>query len=285
MRHATFWRVAVIIVTAGGLGLAGAGTALAGGTAAPDLDVTIGTASAFVQVTGDTLVRYGAPAPDSTATVSGSVTGIPAGLTSVVVTLLARPFAAAAFASTGRQATVTPAADGSATYSFSVKPTLATSYEVQVSEGSTIVPLATVTSVAATVYVIPDVTVAGSGPCSRPTCTGTLTITSRIPAAAYATEAPKPLKLYTGMRKSPGRTPAAPANLSLTPTAYQPVAEPKLSAVRYTVRYNFKVGASDGYQWKINYCTTDTEAQDGLGLPHPHGCGDPTVRATASYLG
>jgi hypothetical protein len=284
MRHATFWRVAVIIVTAGGLGLAGAGTALAGRTAAPDPDVTIGTASAFVQVTGDTLVRYGRPpGPDSSATVSGSVTGIPAGLTPVVVTLLDRPFHAAAFTSTGAQATLTPAADGSATYSFSVTPTLATSYKVQVSEVGALVPLTT--SAAATVYVIPDVTVAGSGPCSRPTCTGTLTITSRIPAAAYATEAAKPLKLYTGMRKSPGRTPAAPANLSLTPTAYQPVAEPKLSAVRYTVRYSFKVGASDGYQWKINYCTTDTEAADGLGLPHPHGCGNPTVSATASYLG
>ena len=76
MRNARFWRLAVIITAAGGLSLGAAGTALAGGGARSDLGVTIGTTSTFVPVSGDTLVRFGAPAPEDTANVSGSVTGI-----------------------------------------------------------------------------------------------------------------------------------------------------------------------------------------------------------------
>ena len=63
MRNARFWRLAVIITAAGGLSVATAGTALAGGGARSDLDVTIGATSAFIPVTGDTLVRYRAPFP------------------------------------------------------------------------------------------------------------------------------------------------------------------------------------------------------------------------------
>ena len=282
MRRARFWRLAVITIAAGGLSLAGTGTALAGSVAGPGLDVTLDTASSFVPVTGDTLVRYGAPAADSTATVSGSVTGIPAGWTSVAVTLLDRPFHAAAF-STGPQATLTPAADGSATYSFSVTPTLATSYEVQVSETAGGAPL--VTSVPRTVYVIPDVTAVGSGPCNRPVCTGSVVITARYPAAAYGAESTKKLELYSGLRESAGSTPAGPAKLRLEATARRVVLEPKLSTVQYTAGYSFNVGTAAGYQWKINFCTVNTEATDGIGLPGHHGCGDPVVSATAPYLG
>jgi hypothetical protein len=282
MRKARFWRLAVIITTAGGLSLAGAGTALAGGGARSDLAVTIETASAFVQVSHDTLVRYGAPAPAGTATVSGSVTGIPAHLTSVVVTLLAKPFGATTFTGTGRQAKVRPAADGSAGYSFPVTPDLATSYEVAASETGAGTPLAT--SVPRTVYVIADVT-ATVTKCSRPTCTGTLVVTARFPPSAFKTESVKHLWLYGGLRQSAGSTPAGPDKLRLEGWARTAVPDPGLSTIRYNVGFQFSVGPVDGYQWKINYCTRDTEASDGIGLPGPHDCGDPVVSATAPYLG
>jgi hypothetical protein len=280
MRNARFWRLAVIITTAGGLSLAGAGTALAGGAARSDLDVTIGTTSAFVPVSHDTLVRYQAPAPADTATVSGSVTGIPADLTSVVVTLLDKPFGAAAFTSTGPQAILRPGGDGSATYSFSVIPDLATSYEVQVSAAGH----SAVTSAAQTVYVIPDVTVTGSTACTRPTCKGDLIVTARFPPAAFATESVKRLRLYYGFRKSADGTPAGPDQLHLSGSPKTVVPNQDLGTMRYNVGYEFNVG-TEGYQWKVNYCTPDSEATDGIGLPGRHGCGNQTVSAAAPYLG
>jgi hypothetical protein len=283
MRNARFWRLTVIACTAGGLSLAGAGPALAGGSARADLGVTIDTASAFVQVGPDTLVRYGAPAAQSTATVSGSVTGIPPGLASVVVTLLAKPFGAPAFAA-GQQSTLRPAADGSATYSFRVTPHQAASYEVTVSATGAGAPL--VTSGPRAVYVIPDVTVTTSpSTCARPTCTGTLVVTARLPAAAFAAESAKPLELYSGLRQAADRTPAAPARLRLQAAARHPARDPARGTVRYTFGYSFNIGPTQGYQWKINYCTADTEAADGIGLPGPHNCGDPVVSASAAYLG
>jgi hypothetical protein len=283
MRNARFWRLTTIVAAAGGLSLAGAGPALAGGAARADLGVSIDTASAFVQVGPDTLVRYGAPAAQSTATVSGSVTGIPAGLASVVVTLLAKPFGATAFVAVrGQQATLRAAADGSATYSFPVTPDRATGYEVTVSEAGA----ALKTSDPRTVYVIPDVTVTDSATtCARPTCTGTLTVTARIPAAAFAAESAKRLELYSGLREAPDRTPAGPARLGLMAAARHLVLNSAQGTVRYTFGYSFNIGPTEGYQWKVNYCTADTEAADGIGLPGPHGCGDQVVSASAPYLG
>jgi hypothetical protein len=279
MRNARFCRLAVIITTAGGLSLAGAGTALAGGGARSEPDVTIGTASAFVQVSGDTLVRYGAPA---TATVSGSVTGIPADLSSAVVTLLEKPFGARAFISSRKQAILTPAADGSAPYSFAVRPDLATTYEVTVSETGAGTPIAT--SAPRTVYVIPDVT-ATAAKCARPTCTGNVVVTARFPPSAFKTESVKRLWLYGGLRQSATSTPAGPVELRLEGWAKTAVPDPDLHTMRYNVPFLFNVGPVEGYQWKINYCTQDTETTDGIGLPGHHGCGRQAVAAAAPYLG
>jgi hypothetical protein len=280
MRNARFWRLAVIITTAGGLSLAGAGQALAGRA---DTGVTIGAASAFVQVSGDTLVQYGGPAAVSDATVSGSVTGLPANLAAPVVTLLARPFGATAFAGLGQPVPVRPAADGSASYSFTVTPELATEYKVQVS-GSAGGP-ALATSATQAVYVTPYVTVTGGTTCPRPHCTGTLVITATYPPAAFATESAKPLRFYQGIRQSASIIPAAPQRLSLAVTARHDVTDQKHSTVRYHAGYEFNIGPVNGYQWKINYCTANTEAADGVGLPGHHGCGKQFVSATAPYLG
>jgi hypothetical protein len=280
MRNARFWRLAVIITAAGGLSLAGAGQALAGRA---DTGVTIGAASAFVQVGGDTLVQYGGPAAVSGATVSGSVTGLPANLAAAVVTLLARPFGATAFAVAGKPVTVQPGADGSAAYSFTVTPGLATQYRVQVS--GTAGGAALATSATQAVYVTPYVTVTGGTTCPRPHCIGTLVITATYPPAAFATEAAKPLRFYQGIQQSARVVPAAPRRLSLAVTARHNVTDPKHSTVRYHAGYDFNIGPVNGYQWKINYCTASTEALDGVGLPGRHGCGDPSVSATAPYLG
>jgi hypothetical protein len=280
MRNARFWRLAVIIAAAGGLSLAGAGTALAGGATRAGLSVTIGTTSDFVPVDGHTLVRYGAPFPQQTATVSGTVTGVPAGLATLTITLLARPFGATAFTGASGPATLRPAA-GSAPYTFPVRPSLATSYEVAISATAA---TGAVTSAASTVYVIPDITVAGLK-CTRPACSGRLVLTSRIPPAAFTAESAKKLDVYRGLRELADRTPAEPATLKLSGTASSVVRDAASSTVQYTVPYGFKIGATDGYQWKINYCTLDTESTDGVGLPGGHNCGDKTISTQLPYLG
>lgn len=280
MRNARFWRLAVIITTAGGLSLAGAGTALAGGATRADLSVTIGTTSDFVPVDGNTLVRYGAPFPQQAAHVSGTVTGIPAGLATLTITLLAKPFGAAAFTSAAEPATLKPAG-GSAPYTFPVRPSLATTYEVAISPTAVTGAL---TSAATTVYVIPDITVTGLK-CTRPACSGQLVITSKIPPDAFTSESAKKLDVYRRLRVLADRTPAEPATLALSGTASSVVRDKAASSVQYTVRYGFKIGATDGYQWKINYCTLDTESTDGVGLPGGHSCGDETISTDLPYLG
>ena len=280
MRNARFWRLAVIITAAGGLSVATAGTALAGGGARSDLDVTIGATSAFIPVTGDTLVRYRAPFPADTAHVNGSVTGIPATVTAMVVTLLKKPFGATTYLSTGLRANLLPTG-GTAAYTFPVRPAVATSYEVAVSPTAT---SAALTSGPQTVYVLPDVTAAGLK-CARPSCSGQLVITAQFPPSAFGTESTKKLDVYQGLRKQANRTPAEPATLSLAGPPTHVAQDATNSTVQYTVHYGFNIGPADGYQWKISYCTPDTEATDGIGLPGSHGCGQKTISTNAPYLG
>jgi hypothetical protein len=141
-----------------------------------------------------------------------------------------------------------------------------------------------VTSAAQTVYVIPDITVTGSTACGRPTCTGELIVTARYPESAFPTESVKHLRLYGGIRQSADGTPAEPDQLHLSGWPDHAVSNQDLGTVRYNVGYQFDVG-TEGYQWKINYCTPDSEATDGIGLPGRHGCGNQAVSAAAPYLG
>ena len=281
MRNASFWRLAVIAVTAGGLSLAGAGSALAGESGSAGVAVTIGTASSFVPVSGDTMVVGGGPAAESTATVSGTVTGIPAAVTSVVVTLLAEPFQGHAFASTGQQV-MAPVVSGAADYSFPVQPELATAYEAQVS--AVAVGALPTTSTARTVYVIPQVTAVTTACTTRPVCHGILTITARYPASAFASESAKNWYTYAGIRRSATTTPGAPARLAIGPRPTHIVADQARDTVRFSVGFGFSLGTG-GYRWKLSYCAKDTESLDGVGLPGQHGCGDAKVSATAPYLG
>jgi hypothetical protein len=280
MRHGRFWPVAVIVAAAGGLSLAAAGPALAGKSGRSGLAVTISTASAFVQVDGNTLVRFGGTPADATATVSGTVAGIPASQPSAVVTLLDEPFGGDTFAGASQQLTVNRSADGTASYAFRVTPKLATRYEVQVTAG----PVTPAASASPTVYVIPQLTVSGATACTRPVCNIHLTVRAAYPASAFPAESAKNFYLYGDFRHSATTTPAVPAELRLSGRAAHPIRDAAHDTVTYSVGATYNIGTG-GYQWKINYCTQDNEILDGMGLPGHHGCGDPTVSATAPYLG
>ena len=42
---------------------------------------------------------------------------------------------------------------------------------------------------------------------------------------------------------------------------------------------------NDAYHWDWNACSKDTEAEDGIGLPGHHGCGDERILDSAPYVG
>jgi len=52
----------------------------------------------------------------------------------------------------------------------------------------------------------------------------------------------------------------------------------------YTITFSFQVG-DDALHWAYRACRKATEAEDGLGLPGNHGCGDARVLQSASYVG
>jgi hypothetical protein len=249
--------------------------AQAASQAAPHLTIGArGTAYGSVKgkVLGHALVSYQAAGQDK-ATVSGTVTGNQAG---DVALLLAKPFKTAAYTATGQQ--VTLAAAGSGTYSFSVVPSLATSYEVRLT-GS-----ATATSGPATVYVESG----GHGfkahqKCSAGKCRFWYTGSQILPASAYNTESHKHVYMYLAQwysAKHPAKW------YSLTKSAKTSKAK-RINGHEFELTFTWYIHTRTGQNyWLPLSCTKDSESKDGLGLPGHHGCGAKRVSVKApGYLG
>jgi hypothetical protein len=270
MQKSRLGRGTAVIAAACGLAGAGAGTAVAapgGHATAAAPSITITTKSGLPKVGGHTLVTF--LGTQRTATISGSVTGATAG---DPATLLAKAHGASTYSQAG-----TPVKLGSTgTYSFKVTPSVATSYEVQVGSG---------TSGSAMVYVTPHASVTGKRSCTRPVCHIKLRVWVKVPSAAYAKEAAKHWYLYSRLRLSAGREPAAFKALELNHSATASKAT-KLHSYEFvvTLRYAFKIG-NDAFRWAVNFCTRDSETADGIGLPGTHGCGNKWISATSAYLG
>jgi hypothetical protein len=280
MRTSRWWRAGAVTAAAMTLPLALSGTAVAAsGAATAASGVTIGiiARSGLPRVSGHTLVAHRGPAGVGSATVSGSVSGAAKGDRA---TLWFKSFRSGKFA---RSRSVTLSGSRNAPYSFSVRPETVTSYQVRVSgRGVTGSPASQVRNV----YVEGLGSVSGKRGCSRPVCRITLRLWVTIPASAYRTEAAKHWYLYLGLRLSSWRTPPAPRSLSLSHTATASKPQRRhLWQFAVTLRYRFRIGKSDGYTWRVNFCTRDTVTADGLGLPGHHGCGDKRISATTGYLG
>jgi len=210
----------------------------------------------------------------NTAIISGDVTGAADG---DVVTLLAEPFGAKAFAPTGTPITLSsPAA--TTPYSFAVQPSVATKYEVQVSTSGTV----DVTSSVATVYVGYSVAYGKNHTkCTRTTCTFWYLGYTFVPASAYNTEAPKHLYLYLSVGY-----PRLPKYYTLSKNAKATKAK-KINSGEYvqTLTFHIKLRHGGYATWSTFWCTKDTETGDGLGLPGHHGCGDKTISDKVVYVG
>jgi hypothetical protein len=277
MLKSRFWRGAALVAAVCGLVGAGAGTAVAASPAAA-ISFTIASKSALKPVSGHTLVVFLGTGNTAAATVSGKATGAPI---ADQVTLMAEKFGATTYSATGTPMTVTSANQGS--YSFTVRPGLATSYKVEVTDSGTVVATSTVKTM---VYVVSPASLSGKTGCSRPTCHITLKVSVKVPISAYGAETAKHWYLYSRLFLSKHGEPKPPKLLELnhSATASKPA---KLHTYEFTVtiRFTFRIGAHDGYRWAINFCTKDSEAKDGVGLPGGHGCGNKWISADPAYLG
>lgn len=279
MRMSRIWRWIAPAAVAGGL-VAASGAVPAEAASTATYGVTISATSPHYpgatkgKVDGYALVAYKTTYHNfDAAVVSGDVTGAASG---DVVSLLDEPFGAKTFKPTGAQQTLTGTSPES--YSFTVKPTVATRYEVEVTTGSTL----DATSVTQTVYVTE-----GTGAAhARKTCRATRCVYSydvyvTLPASAYKTESAKPFYLYQAVTY----TRALPKYYYRTKTARASKAK-RVHAGEYEIALTFYIPLRHGEaSWYTNFCTKDTESRDGLGLPGRHGCGDKRVPLTVIYLG
>lgn len=244
------------------------------GAATPAITLT---ANSKWRVTHDVLVMYQGGS-EAKAKISGTLTGAAKG---EVVTLMATQFGATTATSAG---TVTLGSTHKS-YSFTVTPTLATAYQAVLSQGSTTLA----TSKTKTVYVTWNGWFSGDKACARPICRERLRVVETMPPSALATEMAKREYPYFNVNLSNSGAPAQPQWVYLGrghPTVSKPTELTPGKFVFY-VNYRFFVG-NHGYYWMWAYCSKDSLATDGLGLPGTHSCGLKRVRSdsyTNGYLG
>ena len=104
-----------------------------------------------------------------------------------------------------------------------------------------------------------------------------------VPPSALQTEMSKPLYLYFGLNLAPTKSASARRNGCRSEAGHGLVmASQRISADQFseTVTFSFTVG-NDAYHWAWTMCPKDTEAEDGIGLPGHHGCGDQRVLYSA----
>jgi hypothetical protein len=231
-------------------------------------------------VTGDVYVVY-QDGKYASAQVHGRITGTASG---EVARVYAQQFPYSR-APVPVSSVILEPAGGTASYTFSVTPTLATRYQVKLFRSSTAqAPLGS--SAVSTVYV----TVTGisneATTCQRPVCHETLHLRVKVPAAAMSTELAKRWYPYFAIRLAPDKSPPAPKVLRRGAASPRVTASRRISATQFglTYSFSFRVG-NNAYNWDQALCARDTEARDGIGLPGSHTCGDSHVLASAPYLG
>jgi Protein kinase domain len=272
--------IAAVIVAAAGLAaglLPGILTAGPAGTTA----VAISVKSAQPAVNGDVYVVY-LDGEQANAEVYGEVRKAANG---EVAELYKQQFPFNNAPALVSSVTLHPAGT-TASYEFQVTPTLATRYRVELFKSSTAsTPLAT--SGAATIYVsVIRYTTAKTKTCSRPVCYLSEQLVELVPPSALQTEMSKSLYVYFGINLASNVEPAPPQWLMLGAGNGHATAPRRISADEfgYTVTFSFPIG-TDAFHSSWRLCTKNTEAEDGIGLPGQHGCGDERILRTVSYLG
>lgn len=246
--------------------------------------IPIAATSGLAPVSGDVYVDYH-DGSDSTVKITGGITKAASG---EVVRLYAQQFPYVSAPVPAGSDTLAPVGS-TATYTFQVTPVLATRYRAELFQNSTATAPLGVSAVT-TVYVTAIPVRTGIIDCgtSRPVCHLTETHTVWVPAAALQDEVSKEWYAYLGVNLAPAGSGVPPLPSRLRLGAGGPVFD-KVQLVAsdefsVTVSYTFNISYG-GAHFYSTVCSKDTEAQDGIGLPGSHGCGDAQIPGNHQYLG
>jgi eukaryotic-like serine/threonine-protein kinase len=230
---------------------------------------------------GDTYVLYDPHAKMAGAFLSGAIAHATTG---EVAQLYAQQFPYTSPPEPAGSVTLHPNG-GTAAYSFTLSPALATRYQVRLLRSTAAAtPLAV--SAIKTVYVVgyaayfsnPDSAPINMGlcPAGQSACTATFPVTVYVPPAALRGEMSQREYVY----RPPAGTAAGRAT-SLQRDNGATISAPQRVG---TDAYEVVVSLSSAAGPAFGYCTEQTEAQDGIGLPGPSACGSANVPATAEYI-
>lgn len=235
--------------------------------------IMIAAHSPLPKVSGHTWVVYKTTG-FRRATISGTVSGA---VTGDIATLWSRPFGASAFAATASTETLTSDGVTPTPYSFSVTPSRATAYKVQVTTGATM----DVTSSRVTVYVTEGGKLSNKHTrCTSTSCKFSYKLTEFLPAAAYRTETHKHFYEYLAVGY-----PTLPRRYTLDRSATASRIR-KINSGEFAVTFTWHVTLHHGAaNWTTVVCTKDSESKDGMGLPGRHGCGDTHISRKVNYIG
>ena len=260
-----------LLVTVAASAVLGTAAVPAGAASSRSPSVSIVANSHLQRVSGDVLVAYSA-GKFASATISGTVTDGHGDR----IRLFALRFNNRTFTPDG------PSRAVGGKYSFTVQPSVETRYLVELTSGHSVVAK----SKSVAVYVEATVRPTGGGACRRSPCMQTLHVSVHVPPSAYRREVGKHWFLYSGLRLGrPGHIPPLPRFLSLDRHARASKARrARADEFLVTLRFTFNI-RGDSYRLAMNYCTKDSLAADGLGLPGHHFCGNRRIKLNARYLG
>jgi serine/threonine-protein kinase len=272
-RQAMVIALAVVAVVVAGAATAGA-LAFRGH---PSLSVRIAASSALPPAGGDDVyVRY-RDGQQASARISGQVSGAKNG---EIARLYAQPFPYHNAPAPAGSLPLHPVG-ATASYTFTVTPTLATRYQVKLFKNAAAAkPLATSRPI--TIYVAMDGITGSARKCRRPVCHEKFHVRILVPPAALATEIAQRWHPYFALRHAPAQQPPTPQLLALGAGRARLSKPHRISGGEFgfTVAFAFPAGQR-GYSWNWTACTTTSEDSDGIGLPGPNGCGNNRIWASA----
>jgi hypothetical protein len=249
------------------------------------ISVTVGTS--FPAVDGDAFAEY-----DQDVTSSGSGSGsaifngeIKGATTGEVARLYAQQFPYTSAPIPVGSTTLYPIG-GTAGYGLAANPTLATRYQVRLLQSATAAtPLAT--SVTKTVYVINSVKednsslVTCTGTIGNATCRYTTNVIVYSPSSAIQTEMSKQVDLYVALVPAEPNPPSTPMRPDTDGTASEPH---RIADNAYEMTLSYSYHTSNQIAFQSGFCTKQTEAQDGIGVPAPPACGSDSISGDAFNL-
>jgi hypothetical protein len=123
---------------------------------------------------------------------------------------------------------------------------------------------------------------------SRPACRAAANFIIYFPSSALQTEMSKRKYLYLAFSLTPSGTvppplTSLPLDANGTISKLQRIAD---NAYSISISFTYNVGNSPIANSSVDFgfCTEQTEAQDGIGLPGPSACGASSIPASAYYL-